>query len=225
MTVLYHASRRLRGAAAAILLSVAAGPALAQAGDPVAELPAGTYGLDRAHASLIFRVDHLGFSHFTARFTRFDATLDFDPADPTAMQVSATVDAASIETDYPDPASYDFNADLRGAPWLDAAQHPQMTFVSTAVVPTGALSADVTGDLTLRGVTRPVTLAVTFNGGYAGHPLDPSGSRIGFSARGTLMRADFGMGFGIPEPGTTMGVGNAVEVIVEAEFTRPKDGG
>ena len=73
----------------------------------------------------------------------------------------------------------------------------------------------------LHGITAPITLETTFNGGYASFALDPSGSCIGFSARGSLMRSAFGIAFGIPAPGSTMGVGDAVEIIIEAEFTRP----
>jgi polyisoprenoid-binding protein YceI len=73
----------------------------------------------------------------------------------------------------------------------------------------------------LHGVTRPVTLTVTFNGGYAGHPLDPSGARIGFSARGSLMRSAFGIAEGIPPLGSDFGVDDAVQILIEAEFTRP----
>jgi polyisoprenoid-binding protein YceI len=72
----------------------------------------------------------------------------------------------------------------------------------------------------MRGVTRPMTLEARFNGGYAGQQLDPN-ARIGFSARGTLKRSEFGISFGIPEPGSIMGVSDAVEVIVETEFTGP----
>jgi polyisoprenoid-binding protein YceI len=78
----------------------------------------------------------------------------------------------------------------------------------------------ITGDLTLHGVTKPVVLEATFNGGYAGHPMDPH-ARIGFSARGTFNRSDFGMVYGIPAPGTTMGVSDAVNVTIEAEFSGP----
>ena len=78
----------------------------------------------------------------------------------------------------------------------------------------------VTGDFTLHGVTKPVTLLVTFNGGYAGHPMDPN-ARIGFSATGALKRSDFGITLGIPAPGTTMGVGDEIEIALQAEFTGP----
>jgi polyisoprenoid-binding protein YceI len=201
----------------------ASGGALADAAAAPAasELPAGTYRLDPAHASLIFRVSHLGFSRYTARFTRFAAELQLDPANPAAARLSATIDPRSLETDNRDP-SYDFNAQLQGRDWLDAAQFPQITFRSTAVELTGPQSARIAGELALHGMTRPVTLAATFNGGYADHPLDPFGSRIGFSAQGSLMRSAFGIAEGVPPPGSEFGVGDEVEVVIEAEFIRPK---
>ena len=184
------------------------------------DAPAGAYKLDKAHASLLFRVDHLGFSMYTARFKQFDAHLQFDPANIPASSVMVTVDAASIETDFPDPAAHDFNAQLRSEQWLNTAQHPRATFRSTSIEMTGANRMRIHGDLTLRGATRPMTLDATFNGGYAGHPMDPN-ARIGFSARGALKRSEFGMGFGVPEPGSRMGVGDRVEVVIEAEFNGP----
>jgi polyisoprenoid-binding protein YceI len=184
------------------------------------EVPAGAYTLDRSHASLIFRVNHLGFSNYTARFKQFDAQLQFDPAHLEAANVMASVDARSIETDFPDPAKIDFNAYLQGEQWLDAARYPQMTFRSTKVELTGPDAVRISGEFTLRGVTRPLTLEAKFNGGYAGHPMDPH-ARIGFSAHGSLKRADFGMSFGIPQPGSTMGVGDNVDIVIEAEFSGP----
>lgn len=189
-------------------------------GAAATDAKAGAYKLDKAHASLLFRVNHLGFSKYTARFKRFDADLQFDPAKPAAMSVSATIDPASIETDFPDPATLDFNAELRGNKFLDTMRFPAITFRSTAVEVTGANTARVMGELALHGVTRPMALDVTFNGGYAGHPMDPQ-SRIGFSARGVLKRSEFGMAYGIPAEGTTMGVSDAVEVLIEAEFNGP----
>jgi polyisoprenoid-binding protein YceI len=114
----------------------------------------------------------------------------------------------------------DFNAELRGADWLDTAKHPRMTFRSMRVNLTGKQTFRIDGELTLHGVTRPVALEATYNGGYAGHPMDPN-ARIGFSARGHLKRSDFGVNAGIPAPGTTMGVSDDVEVIIEAEFSGP----
>jgi polyisoprenoid-binding protein YceI len=185
-----------------------------------AEVPAGLYKLDREHASLIFRVNHLGFSNYTARFKRFDAKLEFDPRDLAASKVTATVDPASLETDYPNPAKLDFNAQLKGAEWLNVAVFPEMRFESSRIDVTGENTVRINGELTLHGVTRPMVLEARFNGGYAGHPMDPH-ARIGFSAHGTLKRSQFGIAYGIPAPGTTMGVGDDVNIVIEAEFTGP----
>lgn len=196
-------------------LSLAALPAAAQ------DLPApvaGTYRLEREHSRVLFKVNHLGFSTYIAPFTGVEARLDFDPDAPEAMKVQATIQAASVETLFPDPA-YDFNAQIAGPDFLDAARFPEITFASTAIERTGENTAKVTGDLTLRGVTRPVVLDVTYNGGWGNMPMDPAGARIGFSATGSLNRSDFGMSWGLPAPGTTLGVWDEVRIEIEAEFT------
>jgi polyisoprenoid-binding protein YceI len=181
-----------------------------------AAIPAGAYTLDKAHASLLFRVDHLGFSNYTGRFSRFDAKLQFDPAKPEASSVTVTIDPASLQVENPPEG---FVKTLTGADWLDAVKFPQMTFKSKKVTRVGK-ELRIDGDLTLHGVSAPVTLTAKFNGGYAGHPYDPN-ARIGFSARGSLKRSAFGVANGIPAPGSNMGVSDAVEVIVEAEFSGP----
>ena len=186
--------------------------------------PAGVYHLDPAHARLIFSVNHLGFSDYTALFLKFEATLDFDPDAPETMTVEAKVDPASIETFYRD-AKVDLNAVVAGPDFLDARQFPQMSFQSTKVRVTGPDAAAVSGNLTLHGVTRQVTLRVRYNGGYAGHPLDPGGARVGFSVDGALYRSDFGMEFGLPLPGTTLGVGDLVAIHIEAELINPAASG
>ncbi|MCX7586824.1 YceI family protein [Phenylobacterium sp. 58.2.17] len=182
--------------------------------------PPGEYKLDNTHASVTFRVDHLGLSRYTARFTDIAGKLNFDPANPAAMSVEATVDPKSLETDFPLDKP-DFDAELTGPQWLDAAKFPAITFKSTKVEPTGANTAKVTGDFTLHGVTRPLTLDATFNGGYAAGGMDPSGARIGFSAQGKIKRSDFGVSYGVPAPGTHFGVGDEVEILIETEFTQP----
>jgi polyisoprenoid-binding protein YceI len=210
--------------AAALLLGAATAPSAQSVPEPVGAPSAGTYKLDRPHASLNFRVSHMGFSHWTARFTTFDATLTGDPANPAASSVTATIDAKSLQTNYP-LNDFNFDEQLTGKEWLDAATYPQMTFRSTRVEVTGPKTAKVTGDFTLHGVTKPVTLDVTYNGGYGREAYDPGGSRIGFSAHGWLKRSDYGVSMGIPAPGSIMGVGDDVEIIIEAEFTRPLDKG
>jgi polyisoprenoid-binding protein YceI len=204
---------------AAILYGELPDPAVAADVPPPAtgSVPAGSYTLDKAHASLIFRVNHLGFSNYTARFSRFGAKLQFDPANPAAAKVAVTIDPASITPDNPPPG---FVAALRGAQWLNAGQFTQIAFHSTRVEPTGPGALHILGELTLHGVTQPVVLDAVFNGGYAGHPMDPH-ARIGFSAHGSFKRSDFGIAFGIPQPGNTMGVGDNVDVTIEAEFSGP----
>ena len=200
------------------------GPGVTAASKPeanwVTEAPAGEYKVEPSHASVTLRVDHLGFSKYTARFKKLDGTLKFDPVDPAKSSIEAAIDAASLETDFPFPETVDFNAELTGPSWLDAKQFPQITFRSTRIDLTGERTLDVHGDLTIRGITKPVTLQATFNGGYAGHPMEPN-ARIGFSARGRFQRSEFGVSYGIPAPGTTMGVGDDVEVWLEIEFTGP----
>jgi polyisoprenoid-binding protein YceI len=204
----------IRATALALLLAT---PIAAQDLPPP---PAGTYKMDLGHTRLLFQVNHIGVSNYTALFTEMDATLQFNPDAPETMTLTATVNPASVETHYPDP-EVDFNALIAGPEFLDAAQFPDITFTSTGVTLTGENTADVTGDLTLHGVTLPLTLQVTYNGGYGANEFDPGGARIGFSATGSLMRAAHGIGYGIPAPGTTMGVGDEVKVIIETEFSNP----
>jgi len=181
------------------------------------DVPAGAYTLDKPHSTLTFHVSHMGFSNYVARFTGLDAQLQFDPADQGAASLSVTVDPRSLDLNNPPPG---FADELRGPNWLDAAKYPQMTYRSTAVEVTGPNALRITGDLTLHGATHPVVLDATFNGGYAGHPMDPH-ARIGFSAHGTFKRSDFGIAYGVPAPGTTMGVSDAVQVVIETEFSGP----
>lgn len=183
------------------------------------DVPAGEYQMDHAHSTLIFRISHMGFSRFTARFRRFDAKLQFDPRNLTATQLTATVDPRSIETDYPDP-KYDFNAELAGEQFLNAAKFPEIAFRTTSVEDLGNQAMRVHGELTMHGVTRPIVLEATYNGGYAGHPMDPH-ARVGFSAHGVLRRSEFGISGGIPQAGTNMGVGDRIAIAIESEFGGP----
>jgi len=181
-------------------------------------VPAGDYTLEKYHAQLTFSVDHLGFSNYTAQFKRFDAQLKFDPTNLAASSVTATVDPRSIDLVNP-PAG--FVDALIGKDWLDSKQFPQMTFKSTRVEQVAVNKVRIVGDFTLHGVTKPVTLDATFNGGYPGLPQFDPNARVGFSARGTLKRSDFGITYGIPEAGSKMGVSDEVKFAIEAEFTGP----
>lgn len=207
--------RALAAVKAASVLLIA-GPAIAAAAPAAPQPPAGAYVMDKAHTSVTFRVSHLGFSRYTARFATIDGRLKFDPAAPAAMAVRATIDPRSLELNAPPPGFHD---QLMGKSWFDAGVFKAITFKSTKVELTGPKTAKVTGDLTLHGVTKPVTLEVTYNGGYPPMSFDPGGARVGFSAHGTLKRSAFGMGFGVPAPGSNMGVSDDVEVMIETEFS------
>jgi polyisoprenoid-binding protein YceI len=208
-----------------VLAALGAVPGLAQDAEevPVAydlPVPAGDYALDKAHASLIFKVSHLGFSNYTARFTRLDAELTFDPENPESSSLVATVDPSSLETDFPAPETLDFNAQIAGPGWLEAADFPEIVYRSTRIERTGETSARIEGELTLHGVTQPLALEATYNGGYAGHPYEPQ-ARIGFSATGALERSAFGVDAGIPAPGSNIGVSDRVDIVLEVEFNGP----
>lgn len=180
-----------------------------------AAFPAQTFSLDPSHATLIFSVGHLGFSNFTANFDTFEGTLTLDPAAPQDAALSVTINVSSL--DLPTPP-LGFKEELLGPNFFDVDRFPQITFDSTAVTLTGERTADVTGDLTLRGVTRPMTLAVTFNGNSEAGQFEPW-VRAGFSARGELSRSAFGMDYGVPPEGSTLGVFDRVSVLIETEWT------
>ncbi|WP_340691308.1 YceI family protein [Hyphomonas sp.] len=181
---------------------------------------AATYKIDPNHASLIWRVKHMGLSNYTARFTNFDATLVFNPDDASATSLTATIDPTSVETDYPGDfkaghadSPYDtFDEEIaQSGDYFNAGAFPQITFNSATVTKTGPDTGTVTGDLTFLGVTKPVTLDVKYNG-VAQFPWAPEQDHIGFSATGTLTRSDFGLSAGTPY------VGDEVEIVIEAEF-------
>lgn len=183
-----------------------------------ADVPAGDYVLDKSHASLVFKVSHLGFSQYTAQFRTFDAKLKFDPAKPEASSVEANIDPFSLALPTP-PAG--FTEELLGDKWLNTKKFPKITFKSTKVEVLQGNRGRITGDLTLNGITKPVDLETQFNGGWRGLPdMDPH-ARIGFSAHGVLKRSEFGIAYGIPEKGSNMGVSDEVEFDIEAEFSGP----
>jgi polyisoprenoid-binding protein YceI len=183
----------------------------------IEKIPAGEYTLDPAHSTFFFRVNHLSFSNFTAWYDTFEAKMTLDPANPSAATMEAKVDPNSLTFHAPPKGFLD---SIKGKDYLDVAQFPAITFKSNAIKLTGPNTADVTGDLTLHGATKPITLAMTYNGGYEGHIYEPR-ARVGFSAKGNFKRSDFGIANGVPKPGSTMGVSDAVEVIIESEWLGP----
>lgn len=176
------------------------------------DLPAGDYRLDPRHASVLFRIQHMGLSWFTARFETRDATLTLDPADPTRSRLTASVGAASVETGVLNRAGErDFDRDIGRA--LGAEATPQITFTSTAIERTGQNTARVTGDLTMNGQTHPATFEVTFQGDAS--DLLRGGKRVlGFSARATIQRSQWGV------REWRAFTGDEVEIVIEAELVK-----
>lgn len=178
------------------------------------DVPSGTYTLDPTHASVTWKVNHMGLSNYTARFTKFDATLTFDAARPENSTLSVTIDPKSVRTDYPFPKQENFDAKIAGEVFLNSAQYPEIKFVSTRVERLTGNTGKVHGDLTLHGVTKPVSLDVTLNGAKT-HPM-LGGGALGFSATTKFNRSDFGVKNMVPM------VGDEVTVLIEAEFLEKK---
>lgn len=171
----------------------------------LARQPAGTYEVEPTHTSLHFRLSHWGLSQYTARFDGISGTINFNPANPTASSADITVDPASISTGLPE-----FNSKLAND-IFKASTGGTIRFVSTGLTATSATTGVMTGNLTMAGATHPVSLSVQFNGGQP-NPFAGGRQSVGFSARGTLQRSQWGIRNWIPN------VGDEVEVIVEAEF-------
>ncbi|HYD17088.1 MAG TPA: YceI family protein [Patescibacteria group bacterium] len=183
--------------AALIVLMLAATPAAA----------ADKYSFDPAHTQILFSVSHMGLSHSHGRFAKFDGYFTFDEKNPVAGSVEVTVDMDSV-----DMGAQDWDEAVRSDKLLDARRFPKMTFKSTSVKKTGAVTGTVTGDLTLHGVIRPLMLEVVFNKA-ARNPYNKN-LNAGFTATGRLKRSDFGMDQYIPD------VGDEIAITIEVEGIR-----
>jgi polyisoprenoid-binding protein YceI len=187
------------------------------AATPAVAAPAGVYVVDRTHASLQWKVLHQGLAPYVARFTGFEAELTFDEKDVTKSRLSVTIDPNSVETDYARTRAAgetkDFNKEVAtDARFLNSVKFPRITYVSKSVTKTGDKTGRVTGDLTFLGVTKPVTLDIT----YVGNRNDPRSQKhkIGFSAAGKFKRSDFGMAV------TPSALGDEITLEIHAEFVQ-----
>lgn len=176
---------------------------------PLAALPAGTYELEDTHAYVTFSYSHLGFSKPVLAFNEVDATAEVNPEDPAASSLSVTIDPASI-----DSAVEKFDEHLKSADMFDVEQYPEITFVSTGIDMASGTTGTMTGDLTMKGVTKPVTLDVTLNGAGQ-HPMTGLDT-FGISATGTLDRTEWDLGYAAPA------VGEEVDLRIEAEFVQAR---
>lgn len=179
--------------------------------EQISNMPAGVYAMDLSHSSLVWRVSHAGLSMYTARFTQMSGEIDLVPGDPASSSLTVTINPLSAETNF--PLEYtDWNATVRTGPdFFQANEYPSITYVSETIEVTGENTAIIVGTLEMLGVKKIMPLDVTFNGALAENPFTKKPT-VGFSARGALMRSDFGMEAFIPF------VGDRVELQIEAEF-------
>lgn len=194
--------------AGALALSLGAGGAVvAQAAltQNPAEVRAGAYELDSGHGKITWSVNHLGFSKYVGQFVNVKAELTLDPADPAASSLTATIPLTDVA-----PNDDALKRHLQTADFFDTANHPTATFVSRSVTVDSddPNEATVVGDLTLRGVTKPVTIEVEFN--QAGTAM--GAYKAGFDGEATIKRSDFGINYALPA------VSDEVELHIEGEF-------
>jgi polyisoprenoid-binding protein YceI len=187
-------------------LGLWAAPARAQS-----PLPAGLveYEVDTSHTQVMFKVRHMGVSTVTGKFNRFAATFAYDPADPESSWVTATIDAASVDTDNDRRDNH-----LRSADFFAADSYPNLTFQSTRVEQVEDGRLRVLGDLSIRGVTKPVVLDVSLEGatfGQGGQPI------TGWTAETAVNRKDYGLMWNrLTEAGGWV-VGDEVRIVLEVE--------
>lgn len=142
-----------------------------------------------AHASINFRISHLGYSYVLGRFNQFSGNFSYDAANPNASTVSIEIDPASVDTNHAERDKH-----VRSADFLDVAKYPQASFVSTAYVDNGDGTATLSGDLTLKGVTKAIDIAVN----KVGEGSDPwGGYRAGFEGTTELQLKDFGFDYNL----------------------------
>jgi len=211
--------RRILPYAALALVAVVVTPiALAQGGSAPgapdkSRVTAGTYAADAGHTMVVWEVDHLGFSKYTGIFGDVTGTLVIDPGNLAAAKVDVTIPVSKVTTASAGLTSHLLRAGKDGGkPDFFGANPADARFVSTSVVlDDDGDEAKVTGNLTLNGVTRPVTLDVDFHGAGVGMNKKET---IGFQAETTIKRSDFGINMGIPY------VSDAVELEIHAAFEK-----
>jgi polyisoprenoid-binding protein YceI len=172
----------------------------------------GTWAVDHNHSGVFFVVRHLGLSNVRGRFDAFDATLDVGP-DLASVAVHANVDLSSVDTNNPDR-----DAHLRSTDFFETDRHAAMTFVSTAITGAGD-TYELTGELTIAGITKPVTFDVEFNG----TEVFPGDQHVhaGFSATGSIRRSDFGIDFGIIPGAEKLMLGDKIKIELDFQFVAP----
>ena len=178
----------------------------ATANADLSDVPSGKYSLDLSHAYITFSYSHMGFSTPNIGFRDFDASLMLDSDRLENSSIEVVINADSIES-----LKDDFNGHLKSGDFFDTGNFPQATFSSTKIESTGADTFNVTGNLTIKDVTKPVILAATLNKA-AMHPMQKVPT-VGFSAQTTIMRSDFGLGRYVPNVGDEVTIHITVEML------------
>ena len=149
------------------------------------------YQLDAAHTSIVVSWDHFGFSHPTADIPGATGKINFDPQHPATSSVNVSIPVSNIDTHVPA-----LTKEFQGSEYFDTTKYSTATFTSTKVIPRGEHKYDVQGNLTLKGITKPVTLHATLN--KIGEHAMVKKQAVGFDATGTLKRSDFGIDKYVP---------------------------
>jgi polyisoprenoid-binding protein YceI len=171
------------------------------------------YDIDPAHTSAQFKVRHLMISHVKGEFTKISGSIVFDPENLAASSIDVTIDATSISTRDPQRDGH-----LKSAEFLDAEKYPTITFKSTGITSTGVDSYAAAGELTIHGVTKPVTLDVE---GLTPEAKDPWGFfRRGATASTKIERKDFGMTWNMALEAGGFVVGEQIHITIDVEFAR-----
>jgi polyisoprenoid-binding protein YceI len=174
----------------------------------------GDWQLDPYHTQVEFSAKHLGMMTVRGHFADVSATGDIDPDHPEASSVQVTIRTASVRTNHEARDN-----DLRSGNFLDVENFPLSTFVSTTVEPDGQDRYKVRGDLTIKGITRPVTLELTRYGEFN----DPAmGHRIAYGARTQINRKDFGLTFSMMLDGKFV-VSDEIQIMIEGELVEQKE--
>jgi polyisoprenoid-binding protein YceI len=170
------------------------------------------WNFDKAHTNVEFVVRHMMVSNVRGSFGEYDGIINFDPANPAASSVEVTIQTASIDTGVADRDNH-----LRSADFFDAATYPTITFKSTAVQVVDDNNVKLTGDLTMHGVTKPVTLDVE----YLGQGNSPFGDvRAGFEASTKINREDFGLGWNVALEAGGVLVGKEIKIQLAVEAVK-----
>ncbi|MER7109526.1 YceI family protein [Streptomyces sp. NPDC000229] len=165
--------------------TTATAPAAVTAVDPALAALTGTYTIDPSHSGIGFTARHAMVTNVRGAFTEYEGTLELDGTDPAASSAFIDVKIASVDT-----GSADRDGHLRSADFFDAEQFPLMTFRSTSAEALGGTDYRITGDLTIKGVTKPITIGLEFNGAAK----DPFGNeRVGFEGKAELLRSEWGL--------------------------------